>query len=292
MEKDVTQSEPVYDNILGTPITGNSTTVSRTQFELQPNRQAAVGVLRLAGSTSCRTIGSAGPVQIFTTGTTQFQSAKTIWLDGQGIHFAPAVTNAQTHSVTTGFATSLPRLRGRIALRIAGDRVAESHSTAEAITADHVRQRVNRRFDASADETLTTAWKTLNTQIAALAANDPLRPRAWQASSTNEGLQLVAIGAPGDGSGYVRAPLTDLGPADVRVDIHVEVARRAIADPTLKRTLAPAVALLATTQPPEPAEGAMIDWSADRNWLSISWDSTGSRLAPQDRTAATLKTAR
>ena len=291
-EKETSQSAPVSDNILGTPIVGNSTTVSRTQFELQPNRQAAVGVLRLFGTTNSSTVGDAGPVQVFCSGVTQFQSAKTIWLDSQGIHQSPAVTNAQTHSTITGLQTSLPRLRGRIALRIGGNRAADSHAVAEAVTAQHVAQRVSRQFDGSANEEIGTFWATFTARMNSLAANNPMRPREWQASSTKEMVQLVALGAPGDGSGYVSAPTTDLAPADVRVDIHVAVIKSALGDATLKKAIGPTVAMLATAQRPDPADGSTINWSADRNWLSIAWGSTGSRQEPLDRTAATFKTAR
>ena len=87
-------------------------------------------------------------------------------------------------------------------------------------------------------------------------------------------VQIVAIGAPGDGSGYVPAPTTELGSAEVRVDIHVAVLKRALSDATLKKSIAPALALLATVQHSDPAPGPTIDWSPDRNWLSIAWTST------------------
>ena len=251
-----------------------------------------MGVLRLFGTTNSSTVGDAGPVQVFCSGVTQFQSAKTIWLDSQGIHQSPAVTNAQTHSTITGLQTSLPRLRGRIALRIGGNRAADSHAVAEAVTAQHVAQRVSRQFDGSANEEIGTFWATFTARMNSLAANNPMRPREWQASSTKEMVQLVALGAPGDGSGYVSAPTTDLAPADVRVDIHVAVIKSALGDATLKKAIGPTVAMLATAQRPDPADGSTINWSADRNWLSIAWGSTGSRQEPLDRTAATLKTAR
>ena len=241
-EKDVAYNAPVSDNILGTPVVGNATTMSHVQFELQPNQQAAVGVLRLIGTTNCSTVGNGGPVQVFSNGFSQFQSAKTIWLDREGIHSTPAVTNAKTRLVNTGFDTSLPRLRGRIALRIAGNRAAADRGTAEAITAEHLSQRVNRRFDDSAKQELAALWRVLSTQIPALAADNPLRPRGWHASSTRDMVQIVAIGAPGDGSGYVPAPTTELGSAEVRVDIHVAVLKRALSDATLKKSIAPALA--------------------------------------------------
>jgi hypothetical protein len=291
-ERDVSYDARVSDNILGTPVVGNSTTFSHVQFDLQPNRQAAVGVLRLSGTTKCSTVGDGGPVHVFSSGFSQFQSAKTVWFDRDGIHSTPAVTNAQTRLVTTGFDTSLPRLRGRIALRIAGNRAAANRGAAEAITAEHLSQRVNRRFDGSTKEELAALWRVLSTQIPALAADNPLRPRGWHASSTNDRLEIVAIGPPGDGSGYVPAPTTELGSADVRVDIHVAVIKRALGDATLKKAIAPALALLATVQSAEPAPRPTIDWSADHNWLSIAWSSAGSRQEPQDRTAAALKTAR
>jgi hypothetical protein len=76
------------------------------------------------------------------------------------------------------------------------------------------------------------------------------------------------------------------------VDIHVAVVKGALGDATLQKAIGPTVALLTTAQRPDPAEGPTIEWSADRNWLSIAWGSTGSRQESQDRTATALKTAR
>src|SRR5260221_9069816 len=204
-ERDVSYNAPVNDNILGTPVVGNSSTVSHVQFELQLNPQAAVGVLSLIGTTNCSTVGDGGPVHVFSNGISQFQSAKTVWLDWDGIHSTAAVTNAKTRLVTTGFDTSLPRLRGRIALRIAGNRADATHGMAEAVTAEHLSQRVSRRFDDSTKEELAALWRVLSAQIPALAPDHPLRPRRLHASSFKHMLDILAIGAPGDGSGYVPA---------------------------------------------------------------------------------------
>jgi hypothetical protein len=272
VRQDVSLRSAVEDNILGTPVSGVSQTSGHAELELQPHPDVGLGQIRFGGTINCDTVGNGGPVQIFTHGVTQFQSVKTIWLDGQGIHLTPSATNAGTHSTITGITTSLPRLRGRIALRIAESRAAERHPQTEVVTSQHAARRIGRHFDASAEEQVAELRKTLGTRLAALPIDDPLRPRSWHARSKPEFLEIVLLGPPGDGSGYVPAPTTKLGAADVRVDIHAAVVKAAMTDPAA-RSLLQAVAVSLAMRPGEPSEMPTVAWSDDSQWLSIAWQS-------------------
>ena len=216
-------------------------------------------------------MGDNGPVQILTTSSTRFDSTKPIWLDERGIHLGPATTTARTCSTVTGIETSLPGLRGRIALRIAGGRVADSLGLSQKITADHVSRRVGRRFDKSVDDKLAEMGETFGKLVAELPADNPLRPRRWHVSSSEKMVQLVAIGNPSDSRRYVPAPTSLLGTADIEVDIYVTVVKDAIADAALKKAIRPAVVMLASLERAEPADCPAVCWSADGKWLSISW---------------------
>jgi len=270
VRQDVSLRSAVEDNILGTPVSGVSQTSGHAELELQPHPDVGLGQIHFGGTINYDTTGFAGPVQIFTRGITQFQSVKTIWLDGQGIHLAPAATNANTQSTITGITTSLPRLRGRISLRIAQSRAAESHAETEQITSQHAARRINRHFDASAEEQVAELRKIVSTKLAALPLDDPLRPRGWHARSKPDFLEIVLLGPPGDGSGYVPAPTTKLGTADVRVDIHAAVVKAAMTDPAA-RSIIQAVAVSMAMRPTESSQTPTIAWSDDSQWLSISW---------------------
>lgn len=271
-DQDVSLRSAVVDNILGTPVSGVSQTSGHTELELQPQPDVGLGLIHFGGTINCDTVGDAGVVKIFSHVVTQFQSQKSIWVDGQGIHLSPATTTAHTQVTTTGMNTSLPRLRGRIALRIAQSRAAESHAQSEEVTSQHAERRVDRQFDAGAQEQVTKLWKLVNTRLAALPLDDPLRPRGWHARTKPEFLEIVLLGPPGDGSGYVPAPTTRLGSADVRIDIHTAVVKAAMADPAARSVLQ-AVAVTLTMRPTGSTEMPTIAWSDDSQWLSIAWQS-------------------
>jgi hypothetical protein len=270
VRQDVSQRSNIVDNILGTPVSGVSQTTGHAELELQPHPDVGLGLIRFGGTINCDTVGDAGPVKIFTRGVTQFQSQKTIWLDGQGIHLMPAATTAQTQQTTTGMQTSLPRLRGRISLRIAQSRAAASHAQAEEVTSQHAARRIDRQFDARSQEEVAELWKTVSARLAALPLGDPLRPRGWHARTKAEFLEIVLLGPPGDGSGYVPAPTTKLGSADARLDIHTAVVRTAMTDPAA-RSLLHAVAVFLIMRPADQTEMPTIAWSDDSQWLSIAW---------------------
>ena len=212
VRQDVSRRSAVEDNILGTPITGVSQTLGHAELELQSHPDVGFGQIHFGGTINYDTVGRTGPVQIFARGVTQFQSVKTIWLDDQGIHLTPSATNASTQSTITGLTTSLPRLRGRISLRIAQSRAAENHAQAEEITSQHAARRIDRHFDASADEQVAALRNIVSTKLAALPTDDPLRPRGWQARSKPDFLEIDLLGPPGDGSGYVPRPPPSWGP--------------------------------------------------------------------------------
>jgi hypothetical protein len=103
-------------------------------------------------------------------------------------------------------------------------------------------------------------------------------------------LEIVLLGPPGDGSGYVAAPTTQLGTADVKVDVHAAVLKAAMKDPAAKRLLQFAAAFETTTFGDAPAT-PNVAWSSNSSWLSLSWngvDAERSQTAPNDTPTATV----
>lgn len=288
--RDVSRQSAVNDNILGTPVTGVADTSAQVNFELQPNRNAAVGMLRFAGTERHQTVANGGPVQLFYYGATQFESTKMIWFDGQGLHVTPATSTARSQSTLTGTQTSLPRLRGRISLRIARGREAEQHAQAEEITAQHVRRRIDKAFDESTSNELAAFWRNVRDGMAAIEMSGSWKPRGWHAHSTSEAFEIVVLGPPGDGSGFVSAPTTKLDASDIVVDVHVAVVKAAMTDPNLQRLLQTATAAQ-ILRLSDQAELPSIRWSDDANWLSIAWKAGTNPLASVSRRKSAATTA-
>ncbi len=267
--QDVSLTMPVSDNILGRPVGGTSQVSAHTEFEPATGGGAELGRIRLSGAATYDTISSSQAVQVHTTGIAHFQSVKAIRFDGRGISLAPAEATARSQSTVVGIESTLPGLLGRIVSRTGSRRAASDHALAESETAEHVRRQVVRQFDAGADKQLATVWTAVNSGLAALPLSNPIQPRGWHARSTPEGIEIVALGPPGDGSGYVPAPTTSLGSADVIVDVHAAVLRTAMNDDGAKRLVRSAAAI-ETFYLAGQEERPSVHWSDDFQWLSIS----------------------
>lgn len=269
IQREVRQRGPVNDFILGSTITGTSDTTGSTELVLQPNAQHGELEIRLSGVISYRTVASHGPVEIFADGTAQFASAKAVWIDQGGIATGRAATNVLNGSTITGVESSLPGLLGRIARRIGSRRAAANRQLADAIGGQHLERQINDSFNQIADGEIAEAWANLRTQIAALPEDDPVRPSAWQVSTTADALQIVVLGR---SSGERVPPPEDLDTrSDVVVRVHAAVLSHALADENLRKLWR----LVATS--PNAAEsqssvrGCTMSWSADERWLSVSW---------------------
>jgi hypothetical protein len=286
--RDVAQQAAVHDTVLGAAVTGVSHTVGSAEFELVPSDQFGSAEIHLFGTTTYNSVADAGPVQLSISGVTRFASAKALRFNGQGIHLGAAATNARTSSVITGIDTSLPGLRGRLALRIGGRRAEESRPDAEAITAQHTARQINHDFDKSASDEVAELWKNIGDQIAALPADHPLRQCTWQASSTKDALQIVFLAPAVDKNNFVPAPTPSIADADIEAQVHVAMVRSAIADVELHKLLQPMTIQLASSLGSMPSGRPVMRWSADHNWLSLSWQSGDHPAEPTQSPPATL----
>src|SRR5205085_1348042 len=111
------------------------------------NAGEAQARLAVKGSDWFATTARSGPVQVSSRGSTNFSAEKMLRLEGIDILSSAPISSASTHTNTTGISTDLPRLRGRISLRIASCREAENHGLVESITSERTRRRLERAFD-------------------------------------------------------------------------------------------------------------------------------------------------
>jgi len=289
---DINRRAAVNDTVLGYNVVGASHTTGSMDFELQPSDQCGLAEVHLFGKTTYNTVADAGPIQVLTSGVTRFASAKALRFDDTGIHLGPAATNAETSSRVAGVETSLPGLRGRIALRVGGRRAAESRAEAASITAEHTQRQVNKDFDASANADVAELWKTIQTARATLPVDHPLRQCSWHASSTKDALQIVMLESPSDKCRRVPAPSPILADAEVEVQVHVAMVRRAIVDVQLQKLLERLSLRLAAAPGSSSANPPTIRWSSDQNWLSLSWQSEDHPTEPAQPSAAILANGR
>ena len=279
VQREVRQRKPVNDFILGSTITGTSETNGSTELVLQPNAQHGELEIRLSGVVSYRTVASHGPVEIYANGAAQFAAAKAVWIDQDGVATGRAATNVINTSTITGVQSSLPGLLGRIARRIGSRRAALNRPLADAIGGQHLERQINDGFNQIADGEIAQAWANLRTQVAALPADDPLCPSAWQVSTTADALKIVVLGR---GGGERVPPPEDADTrSDVVVRVHAAALSHALADENLRKLWRLVATSPAAAESPSTAPSPTMSWSNDERWLSISWSENSSAADAQ-----------
>ncbi len=283
--RNVDRQTPVVDVVLGAQVCGTSHTVGRVDYQLQPNDRAGVAALRFTGSTAFDSVAYAGPVRVFTSGVTRFESTKPIWMDAAGMHSSPAVTTARTHSTITGVDSTLPGLRGRIATRIGSRKSAESLAQAESITADHTRIAIERDFNRETDQQLAGIWKSVSDQIATLPLDRTMGTAQLKVSSTRDAIEVVVLGA-ANAPEIGAAPSSLKEGAAVEAYVHAGLLTKFMAGAASLNNLPPAAAQIASAPGAPPLQPRQMRWSADGQWLAISWQAGGETIEQIGKPAA------
>ena len=276
---------PVRDTMLGASVQGTARTIAHTELELVEDPLHVNAVLTFKGTNAFNTVSSKDVVQVFCRGTTRFTSKKRLSFDGMDVRQSAPTTRASTESTITNVTTSLPGLRGRIALRVANDRVAESQPLAKQITTDRTKRKVEAAFSRVMEERADVFTEELKAQYAKLPFEGRFSIKEIQCSTTPDRLQIVVVGRGEKEPTFVPPPaLVSDGP-DIEVHIHTAVIGKAILDSAFREALQSAVTelvekpmkLVNTTarksSQKEPERTMKIHWAEGNGleWLSLGW---------------------
>jgi hypothetical protein len=147
MNRQVDETSPVRDVILGTRIVGSGRTQGDVSFRLMPNADVAMLEATLEAVNQSRNTGYNGPAVIHSIGTTRLLATKWLTIDAEGIHGQPATAGADTSTKITGIGSSKSGVMGCVVERVATKRVAQQKGSAEKIAAQHAETRLNRQFE-------------------------------------------------------------------------------------------------------------------------------------------------
>jgi len=230
----IDRTEPVRDNILRTDIRGEGRTIGRTKVELVPDERFAVIDLLMEGTNRARHVGSNGPVRIFSDANTTLAARKRIWIDENGVHSFPAVSDAKTANRIRG----LCAVRGgRLIERFARRRAAQQEALGEAIAAEHAEVRLNRRIDDEAAQKIPRMHRTFVEKFRQPLLDRRLFPRLLKFSTAADSLNMAAIAADDSQLAAPAPPPAPSQPGQVQFAVHESlvhnVADRALAGRTL-----------------------------------------------------------
>lgn len=297
-EKDL----PVSDTILGAAVRGTSHTVANTDLDLVENSKQAQATLRFKGETSFNTTSYSGPVQVHSQGVTRFTSNKRLWFDGLNVLQSKATTEAKTETTGSNITTNLPRIRGRIALRIAEDEVAAKRGLAQQITSERTKQRIEQAFEKVAQERAAAFTQALRDQYAKLPFEGRFALSEIQCSTTADAIQIVVIAQGEKEPTFAEAPAKLDDRPDVEVHIHSALLQKLVVSAELRKTLQSAVMGLieqpvvpvakpvakpaAVVAVKQPEREMQFHWTEgeDLPWLSLAWYAKeGDRKSPNEQ---------
>lgn len=281
VERTIRRRKPVTDCVLGTRIVGESETVGRTQLSLIPSSGQLLGEINFFGTVEAHTCGYKGPVVLHNVSNTSFEAHKLIAMDKGGFRVAPATITGPTHLQTVDIDTSLPRLRGRIAQRIAWRKVSSTHDEAQAITGQHTNADVRRDFDARINQSVAKVQRVLGEQIPDLNRTAGPLPTDVRFRSSADCIELAILRENASPEDRKLRPPPANRDADLSVRVHRALFTSAIMDPQLIQDLAPMLMKLlqarsgSNVRPGASNLLAVPDteakWSADLEWLSLDF---------------------
>ena len=222
VDRDVDETRPVRDVILGTPVYGKSRTTGKPTVDLVDDDKCASFVLTLKGTTVSRTTGYNGPAVIHSRSETYFTATKRVVFEpGKGFVAEPAKINARTRIINEGIGSTRPGIRGRIVQRRAAPQVAANRPTAEEIVRQKAMRRVTEAFDRQLEGRLARLNRSLDMREAiAFVLGGDTEPR-YSFCTRNGCVQIVASAGEGDDSAAsVQLPQLDQQAAPVQIWVH------------------------------------------------------------------------
>ncbi len=221
IERPIDEMTPVRDCILGTDIHGTGHTVGRVTVKLVPNPLMAILDTYFIATVESQSVGYNGPAIICTTGTTELEGIKRLWITDQGINAHPAVSDAQTSSVITGIGSTKGRA---IVERIASRRADAQKCEAEAIASEHAECRVNERMDRESAGKLEQANQRYADRFRTPLTERNLFPAELRFSTCEKYLNVRAL----ETDAYHLGAPSAAPPALANVDLAVRVHQSAL----------------------------------------------------------------
>lgn len=149
------RTQPVRDRVLGTPVSGQATTLSQPSVQLLPDPAAWRLGLQLDGQARANTVAFERTVKVRTTGVTTFTARQQIVFDGANLHIAQPVARASSNNHFVGASSQydpLPLVGG-----IVRSQAAKTFANRRTRAQQEVAAKTARRVEAEMDRTLRSA---------------------------------------------------------------------------------------------------------------------------------------
>ncbi len=164
VNREVDETAPVNDVLLGTRVRGTGHTTGFVMLDFQPSFERAVIDLRLDATNFSQTRGTQGPVTVHTLGTTSIHASKRVFIDEYGVTSQPVDAQTSVDTKTTGIGVN-KRCGQKLIRKVASRKVAEMRPRAEAISSERARERVRSQFESQTAEPIAQASRDYQTKF-------------------------------------------------------------------------------------------------------------------------------
>lgn len=222
LERDVEETAPVRDYIMGTTIRGTGTTTGRVSGRLIPAVDAAILELELTGVNRSRNVGYNGPVTIHSQGYTNVYASKQVHIDADGFHAQPACARCSTNSTITDICA-----RCKLIEKAAWRRAGKQKGQVERVAAQHASAQVASRFNSEVKLALADIEEKYQEQFRKPLLRKGEFPQLLDISSTEEAILITATQANGAQLGSPTPAPEAAADVDVSVRVHESLAGNA-----------------------------------------------------------------
>jgi hypothetical protein len=230
--RNVNQTRPVRECILGTRIIGNASLNGVVTTNLMPAVGAARINVTLVGHVVSNSIGYNGPVRLRTVGHGDVSVSRSLSVNESGITLEPAYSHAE---LTTEIKSIEHKLR--LVRNIARKRAAEQKPKAERIAVEKMRRQVGDQFASQTRETAAVAPPDVLAKVRPVLKRLSLEAPSQLWGSTEQAIFIDATFRRRDQLASVVSRPPIKGSFDVAVQIHESVIDNALAPVLAGRTL-------------------------------------------------------
>lgn len=157
IDKPIDRQETVPDNILGVSIKSDTHTVGEVSGQTVPSDDEAVLELTSSGHISAKNRGTKGPAAIRSSSETDYTVTKRVTFSDDGFVAEPAKAEADLKSDIHSISKQGGGLGSRFVSRAGWKKAGQNKGRANAIATDHTKNRVRKRMDDEADDSITKA---------------------------------------------------------------------------------------------------------------------------------------
>jgi hypothetical protein len=271
VDREIHETNPVEDNILGASVSGTATFNGRMVSTTLESPNKALIDLHMFGLIDSYTTAYKGPAVVDSHGTTNIDAHKLLMFDEDGLHENCAVVQANT---CTEFLCigSTKRFANKLITKMATKKAYENKAEAEEIAAEHAEERLAAKFNEQTGELVAKTNERLRTKFKDPLVRRGMYPQQVHVSTDANQIIVTALSADSYQLGAPDAPpkIESNSPMDVDANVHESMVNNVLAGFLAGRTIDRAEA----EEMSKKASGKVADELKDENekdW-SITFD--------------------